>query len=104
MQITKDTGSIIVVLIAIILAYYLGKKVGKSKSFFGCLGVVAFGLYGIFPTLVYFFIYEVMIRNDIWYSGGDNDIGLTLSPLLVSPIYWLSAFVGVSVSRFDNIK
>jgi hypothetical protein len=38
----------------------------------------------------------------IWSNGGDVDIGPTLMPLLVVPIYWVGAFVGMwSINRFD---
>jgi hypothetical protein len=94
----------VVIFLAAMLAFYFGRKSGSPKKFGGVLGtMLIFSVFGLLPFFVMGVIYLILQNYlGIWSNGGDVDIGPTLMPLLVVPIYWVGAFVGMwSINRFD---
>ncbi len=105
MFITKGVGALIVILLAVYFAYFLGRKAGGAKKFGGPFGtVLAFSVYSFLPLIVYSVIYEIMTNKGIWYHGGDTDIGLGLAPVLASPAYWIAAFFGIGRAEADKAR
>jgi RsiW-degrading membrane proteinase PrsW (M82 family) len=100
---TKMLVSWIVILAATGLAYYLGYRAKSPKRHGGVIGtLLLYSFYGFLPLIIMFVIMGTLTEMGIWKSGGDTDIGPALTPLLVSPVYWVSVFIGMGMSKKEQ--
>lgn len=97
---TKMTVSWLIILGATVLAFYLGYRSKTPKQYGGVFGtLLVYSCYGFLPLIIMFVVMATLQEMNIWGSGGDTDIGPALTPLLMSPIYWVSVFLGMGMSK-----
>lgn len=101
MQEEKMAVSCLVILIAAVIAGYLGYRTKSPKLHGGIIGtLLIYSFYGMLPMIVMWSIMDGFNSLGIWRSGGDTDIGPGLAPLLLgAPVYWISVFLGMELSK-----
>ncbi|MBQ0937372.1 hypothetical protein [Ideonella paludis] len=82
------------------LACYLGYRTKSPIRHGGVIGtLVVYSFYGFLPAIAMNAIMATLNEIGVWESGGDTDIGPVLTPLLMTPLYWIGAFFGMSRSK-----
>ena len=100
---TKMLISWAVVFAATALAWYLGYRARSPKRFGGIIGtLLVFSFYGILTFIAMYAISMILVGMGVWKSGGDTDLGPVLTPVLMTPLYWIFVFAGMSVSKGEK--
>lgn len=97
---TKMLVSWLIVFAAAGLACYLGYRTKSPKRHGGVIGtLLVYSFFGFLPAIAMNAIMATLNKIGVWGNGGDTDIGPVLTPLLMTPLYWISAFIGISLSK-----